>query len=118
MAELGAAHLTFHLKHEVLHLDMICRLFEWVDAAELVGWIDDEPTGQYVRKAGFLYEWMTGRELGVQAARAASPYVNVLDDRKLVAASPGRSVPHRRWRVRDNLLGVASVLPHGSKTRP
>lgn len=103
-------HLTFHLKHEVLHLEMLCRLFERVDTAELASWIDDEPSGQYARKAGFLYEWLTGRELAVQA-RVAGPYVDVLDDRKLVAASPGRSVSNRRWRVRDNLPGSPAFCP-------
>lgn len=50
-------HLTFHLKHEVLHLERLSRLFEQLDQAELVDWIQQEPGGQYARKAGFLYEW-------------------------------------------------------------
>ncbi|AVR89472.1 Fic family protein [Thauera aromatica] len=108
-------HLTFHLKHEVLHLEMLCRLFERVDTMELVAWIDDEPSGQYARKAGFLYEWLTGRQLNVRALMAG-PYVDVLDDRKLVAASPDRSVPNRRWRVRDNLPGSPAFCPIVRKT--
>ncbi len=108
-------HLTFHLKHEVLHLEMLCRVFERVDTAELVTWIDDEPSGQYARRAGFLYEWLTGRPLDVHA-RPAGPYVDVLDDRKLVAASPGRSVSNRRWRVRDNLPGSPAFCPIVRKT--
>jgi hypothetical protein len=28
------AHLTFHLKHEVLHLELLSRLFEQLDGAE------------------------------------------------------------------------------------
>lgn len=108
-------HLTFHLKHEVLHLEMVSRLFERVDTMELVAWIDDEPSGQYARKVGFLYEWLTGRELEVQAPMAG-PYVDVLDDRKLVAASPDRSVPNRRWRVRDNLPGSPAFCPIVRKT--
>ena len=31
-------HLTFHLKHEVPHLEMLCRLFERVDPAELAAY--------------------------------------------------------------------------------
>ena len=108
-------HLTFHLKHEVLHLELLCRLFERVDAAELVAWIDDEPSGQYARRIGFLYEWLTGRKLDVQAP-VAGPYVDVLDERKLVAASPGHSVPNRRWRVRDNLPGSPAFCPIIRKT--
>ena len=56
-------HLTFHLKHEVLHLELLSRLFEQLDPAELLDWIEKEPTGQYARRPGFLYEWLTGREL-------------------------------------------------------
>lgn len=32
-------HLTFHLKHEVLHLELLSRLLEQLDQAELVNWI-------------------------------------------------------------------------------
>lgn len=108
-------HLTFHLKHEVLHLEMLSRLFERVDMAELVAWINAEPSGQYARKSGFLYEWLTGHLLEVQAP-IAGPYVDVLDDRKLVAASPDQSVSNRRWRVRDNLPGAPAFCPIIRKT--
>ena len=109
-------HLTFHLKHEVLHLELLSRLFEQLDPGELVGWIQQEPSGQYARRAGFLYEWLTGRELE-RTAVIGGPYVNVLDDRKLVAASPSQSVKNRRWRVRDNLPGTAAFCPIVRKTR-
>ena len=109
-------HLTFHLKHEVPHLEMLSRLFEQVDQNELVAWIEDEPSGQYARKVGFLYEWLTGRQLNVAIAMAG-PYVDVLDERKLVVASPGRALPNRRWRVRDNLPGSPAFCPMVRKTR-
>jgi len=108
-------HLTFHLKHEVLHLEMLSRLFERADAAELLAWIHDEPSGQYARRAGFLYEWLTGRRIALQVP-SAGPYVDVLDDRKLVAAAPAQSVPNRRWRVRDNLPGSPAFCPIVRKT--
>lgn len=108
-------HLTFHLKHEVPHLEMLSRLFERVEPGELVNWINDEPSGQYARRAGFLYEWLTGRQLTVHAT-IAGPYVDVLDDRKLVAASPEHSVFNRRWRVRDNLPGSPAFCPIVRKT--
>eukprot|EP01031_Cornospumella_fuschlensis_P022333 gene22333-27295_t len=46
----------------------------------------------------------------------AGTYVDVLDERKLVAASPDRSVPNRRWRVRDNLPGTPAFCPLVRKT--
>lgn len=109
-------HLKFHLKHEVLHLELLNRLFEQLDQAELVDWIQQEPSGQYARKAGFLYEWLTGRELHLTAAIGGA-YVDVLDDRKLVAASPSQSAANRRWRVRDNLPGTTAFCPIVRKTR-
>lgn len=108
-------HLTFHLKHEVPHLEMLCRLFDCVDPSELVAWIEDEPSGQYSRKAGFWYEWLTGRLLDVKVPIAGS-YVDVLDAHKLVAASAGLAVPSRRWRVRDNLPGSPAFCPVVRKT--
>ena len=109
-------HLTFHLKHEVLHLELLSRLFEQLDPAELVEWIQQEPSGQYARKAGFLFEWLTGHELQITAAIGGT-YVDVVDDRKLVAASPGQSAANRRWRVSDNLPGTAAFCPVVRKTR-
>lgn len=108
-------HLTFHLKHEVLHLELLSRLFARIDPAELVTWIDDEPGGQYARRTGFLFEWLTGRRLDIHADIAGA-YVDVVDDNKLVAASPGRSLPNRRWRVRDNLPGSPAFCPIIRKT--
>ncbi len=109
-------HLTFHLKHEAPHFEMLHRLFERLDVQELVAWIASEPNGQYARKIGFLFEWLTARQLNV-ATPISGPYVDLIDDRKLVAASPGRSVPNRRWRVRDNLPGTSAFCPVVRKTK-
>lgn len=103
-------HLTFHLKHEVPHLELLTRLFAVVDPQELSDWVQDEPSGQYAKRAGFLFEWLTGRELALRAGPAGG-YVDVIDAQKLVAASPDRAVPNRRWRVRDNLPGTPAFCP-------
>lgn len=88
-------HLTFHLKHEISHLELLSRLFEKCDAQELAGWVADEPTGQYARRAGFLYEFLTGRQL-VTGVEIGGPYIDAIDEHRLVAASRGREVPNRR----------------------
>lgn len=41
-------------------------------AAELEAWVAAEPTGQYARRAGFLYEYLTGRMLDFRASRPAT----------------------------------------------
>lgn len=108
-------HLTFHLKHEVPHLELLSRLFEKIDPHELAAWVADEPTGQYARRAGFLYEFLTGRQLSTDA-QIGGGYIDAINDRTLVAASKGREVPNRRWRVRDNLPGTRAFCPVLRKT--
>ena len=71
-------HLTFHLKHEVLHLELLARVFKQIDPLELASWISAEPSGQYARRAGFLFEWLTGQDLHMDATTAGS-YVDVVD---------------------------------------
>lgn len=108
-------HLTFYLKHEAPHLEFLSRLFERCDPRELVDWYMSEPTGQYVRRACFLYEWLTGRQLAVEPS-ATVAYVDVLDADRVVAASPDVATANRRWRVRDNMPGTPAFCPIVRKT--
>src|ERR1700733_6668541 len=70
-------HLGFMLKHEVLSLEFLARLFKVIEPEELSNWVGNEPTGQYARRAGFLYEWLRGRQLAFDGVENA-PYVNAL----------------------------------------
>lgn len=108
-------HLTFHLKHEVPHLELLSRLFEKCDPNELAAWVAGEPSGQYARRAGFLYEFLTGRELPT-GVEVGGGYVDAIDGSKLVAASGGLETLNRRWRVRDNLPGSRAFCPLVRKT--
>lgn len=108
-------HLTFHLKHEVPHLELLSRLFCKIDPQELVAWAADEPSGQYARRVGFLYEFLTSRQLPLRT-EAAGAYVDAINAQKLVAASPAQAVPQRRWRVRDNMPGTRDFCPMIRKT--
>jgi len=103
-----AGHLSFALKHEGVHLEGLSRLFAAVPAAEVEHWIRREPTGQYARRTGFLFEWLTGRRLNVPDTTAGN-YVPALDpEQELTAPTPINNI---RWRVRDNLLGSAGFSP-------
>jgi hypothetical protein len=103
-----AAHLSFALKHEGVQLEVLSRLFAAAPASELVAWIRREPTGQYARRTGFLYECLTGHKLDVPDTTRGN-YVPAIDpERELVASTPVNNV---RWRVRDNLLGSAAFSP-------
>jgi hypothetical protein len=108
-------HLTFHLKHEAPHLELLSRLFEQCGSADLAAWIDSEPTGQYARRTGFLYELLTGRPLPI-SVEIGGGYVDAVDAGKMVAATRGKEVPNRRWRVRDNLPGNQAFCPMVRKT--
>ncbi len=108
-------HLTFHLKHEAPHLELLSRLFGQIDSRELLDWVVDEPSSQYVKRAGFLYEFLTGRQLALTLQTAGS-YIDVIDDQKMVAASPEHSSLNKRWRVRDNLPGTRAFCPVIRKT--
>lgn len=102
------AHMTFALKREPLHLELLARLFTQLDPNELVAWISSEPTGQYARRACFLYEWLTGGELDHPGV-SQSNYVEALDPKEYLVSSTPTMVA--RWRVRDNLPGVPEFCP-------
>lgn len=106
------AHLLFHLKHEVVHLELLSRLFERCDKLEIQAWINSEPTSQYARRTGFLYEWLTGLKL--DAAAGGGNYVDALDSETMVVACDSGLV--RRWMVRDNMPGTPFFCPTVRKT--
>lgn len=106
-------HLTFALKREPLSLELLSRLFRALNPNQLLTWINAEPTGQYARRACFLYEWLTGRELP-HAGVAQGNYVSLLDHKKYLAATSATKNP--RWRVNDNLPGDQYFCPIVRKT--
>lgn len=109
-ADQPAAHLQFHLRHEVIYLEFLSHLFTKVGSSFVQEWVNAEPTGQYARRAAFLYEWLTGDLLSVPE-RLGGNYVDILDSKKVIAASPEHSVKNKRWRVNDNLPGTLYFCP-------
>lgn len=101
-------HLGYALRREGVHLEFLARLFRAVPRREIEDWIHDEPSGRYARRAGFLFEWLTGQTLDVPDAEVG-PYVDILPEPDTVVASRPVSVP--RWRVRNNLPGSPNFCP-------
>jgi len=66
--ESPAGHLQFHLRYEPTNLELLTRVFEAAGPDFVRSWIEREPTGQYARRAAFLYEFLTGLELETEAA--------------------------------------------------
>ncbi|PYS66783.1 MAG: cell filamentation protein Fic [Acidobacteria bacterium] len=78
----------------------------------LEGWIRQEPTSAYARRAWFLYEFLTGKILDAPDVPPTG-YVNILDP-KLHVTGPVRKI--RRQRVNNNLLGDQTYCPVIRKT--
>ncbi|MCL1960661.1 MAG: Fic family protein, partial [Desulfovibrionaceae bacterium] len=102
-------HFEFGLKYERLNFEFFSRLFERTDPQEVTAWVQAEPTGSYSRRAGFFYEWFTGRQLAVPDIAPNVRYVDAIDSGQYLAAQ--RPERNRRWRVNDNLPGTPHFCP-------
>lgn len=101
-------HLQFALKHESIQLEFLSRLFHAIAPNEITAWIRQEPTGAYARRAGFFYEWLTGRTLDVGDVPAGNYVDAVNGETYFCAVNPANN---KRWRVRDNLPGTSEFCP-------
>lgn len=115
-------HLRFHLSHEIVHYELLAKVFEFIEPSILETWLADEPTGQYARRCGFLYEWFTGNSLALPMrdgkSRIGGNYVDAIDGKQLVVCSPEYAVKNARWRINDNLAGTPDFCPMVIKTAP
>jgi len=109
-----SGHLTFALKHEGVHLEFLARLFAVLPPALMNAWVNGEPSGQYARRAGFLYEWLTSKQLDFGGVQVGN-YVLALPAGAYVTRS--RPTNNARWRVRNNLPGLATYCPTIRRTR-
>jgi Fic family protein len=100
-------HVRFALRYEPLDLRIIYASLEAIGQEALEAWVRDEPTGEFSRRAWFLYETFTGRTLDVESAHRGN-YVDALDATLHFVAAPINSPRHR---VRDNLLGTRDLCP-------
>ncbi|MCI1014102.1 Fic family protein [Herbaspirillum sp. C7C2] len=101
-------HLEFALKHEGVNLEVIDAAFEHIPPTTLVEQLAIKPTGEHIRRACFLWEWLTGRTLEV-APMNNGGYVDLFPtDEYYTAPDPVRS---SKFRVRDNALGNPAFCP-------
>ena len=105
-------HLTFALKYEGLELAVLKRLFLELGPARIEALVRAAPTGSYVRRIWFLYEWLTGHRLDLPDA-SGGRYVDALDP-ELQWGIEGDTAP--RYRVRNNLPGSPSFCPLAFRT--
>ena len=56
-------HLEFALKYDGTNLAILASLFQKASEDDLLDYVRSKPTGKYVRRLWFLYEFLTGKIL-------------------------------------------------------
>ncbi|MBF5007353.1 Fic family protein [Diaphorobacter caeni] len=107
-ADSFAGHFEFGLKYEEIHLEFFARLFSAIGPEPIENWCREAPFGQYARRTGFLFEWLTGQTLDVPDVTNGG-YINAVSpQRYLTRVAQQRN---RRWRINDNLPGTPGFCP-------
>jgi len=107
------AHLEFALKYDGVNLALLAKIFEKVAMQELVEFIKSKPTGKYVRRIWFFYEFLTEKRLPINDM-TTSNYVDALEAKDYYTVQEGERSP--RHRVVNNLLGPRTFCPVVRKT--
>ena len=105
-------HLEFALKHEGVILEVLAAFFSKVDRAALTAYIRSRPTGQYARRAWFLFEWLMEQRLDLDDLKSV-PYVPLVDPERFFTGLPNRSSRHA---IDENFLGTRQFSPTVEKT--
>lgn len=103
------AHVEFVLKYDHLHLELLREAFQRLPVEGVAAWVGKQPTGKWARRVGYLYEFLTGRDLDPRALGVGGNYTPLLEEKRyVVAANP---VKVQSWRIEDNLLGGRDFCP-------
>ncbi|MGE8177280.1 Fic family protein [Pseudomonas fluorescens] len=94
-------HLLFALKHEGINLCILSQALEAIPAEHLLNELEKAPNGVFIRKACFLWESFTGRQLDYSSPVRGS-VVALFDPETYIT---GPAVRNSRWRVDFNGLG-------------
>jgi len=109
-----AGQLEFALKYEGVNLEILDALFEITGPDEFEAWLKQSPNSSYARRIGFLYEWLTGQELKLEAP-PNDRYIDLLDAESYIVATQPEREP--RFRVLNNLPGTRQFCPLVRKTQ-
>ncbi len=105
-------HLVFAIKHEHIDLPLIRKVFEKLEQSDVSDFVMKNSRGIYERRIGFLYEFLTGKDLDEPKIDVGN-YVELLDSKKYFA---GSVIKNKKWRIDDNLLGDSDFCPVVRKT--
>lgn len=106
-------HLEFALKYDGVNFGFLSQIFEKIDQEELVTYIASKPTGKYVRRIWFFYEFLTRKRLPLDDLPPCN-YINALEEEKYFTIEKGKKSP--RHRINNNLLGSHTFCPIVRKT--
>jgi len=107
--------LQFALKYEGVNLEVLELLFARIESEVISGWLTDQRESAYARRAGFLYEWISGKELNIPELSSRMSYVPALDeDLQFGLGNTGEA--NSKFRVRNNLPGTRDFCPLVRKT--
>lgn len=101
-------HLEFALRHEGVNLEVIDAVFEHLTQNELIERLAATPTGTHIRRLCFLWEWLTGKSLPVNALSIGG-YVDLFPADLYVVAEEPVNAP--KFRIRNNALGTPDFCP-------
>lgn len=106
-------HLEFALKYDGTNLGILARVFAAADPHDIEAYVESKPTGKYVRRIWFLYEFLTGEQLSLDDLTRGN-YVDLLESKEYYTASKATRI--KRQRVNDNLLGSQQFCPTVRRT--
>ena len=105
-------NLEFALKYDGINLEILSLLFQKISARELMETIRKRPTSKYSRQAWFLYEFLTGKRLGLPDMNQGN-YIDLLETDDYYTAPP---ISLKRYRLNNNLLGGPGFCPMVRRT--
>ena len=108
-------HLRFALRYEGLNLEVLGLLFEQIGGADVEAALRDQPTATLSRRLGYLYEWLTGRDLTLPSNgplnRPKLRYEPLLDERLQFGLALSASPRIEKYKIIDNLPGTPAFCP-------
>ena len=113
-----AGHLQFALRYEGINLEVLALLFQRTGKYELEQWLGNKPASIYARRAGYLYEWLTGDKLAEKSVTSIPDrvrYTRLLDPELQFVAPDGER--NSRFRVINNLPGNRDFCPLVRRTQ-
>ena len=101
-------HILLALKYEGVDLPLLEHVLKSVEAAEIAAAFATTPTGEYVRRMGYLWEHFNGRLIENISIPSRRPVKLFSPDRYYVRH---KGVVDQRWGVEFNGLGSPAYCP-------